>query len=917
MQFIFHTLKLLIYGKVVLCSCFVKLCKMQSGCEMEENSLSTANSEYKKFLSLNSHKFSGYEIKLSKLILENFSKIDSTSNARGNRGKLIAKLIEQQGDEVSEEINFDKTTIDNMDEEISRLSSITIENFRGFSDKNIFEFKNPYTFVYGPNGTGKSSLCEALEYSLLGTIDEAQNKRIEVTEYIKNVYSKKGQPPLLMGINRLNEDVSIIPNSRKYGFCFIERNRIEGFARIAANTRQSQQQRLAILFGLESFNSFVTNFNETIDTYLDCRGKKSEELAQKEKQIAAHKTEIEQIALKKDSIKKQEKELLDSYPGVEKVEHLKRKISSDGPDLGFIQQNNKEIAELSTLKYREDPGIDRIQVLNEDIRKNIDKYNLLQEQIKKYKADLSLKDLYNSILKYREVYINNCPACESELYIDNRLMVPKDPFLNAEKGIEELTQVISLEESIEKLESQIHSMIQSLTNQFPQIVSIAESIDFADCEVIKALNDGLIKCDRKIENILDTVETLCYHNKTIIRLKDELVEYNGKVREVESKIDTLRKKNSEYEKTLSSISDISAKYKSVVESERISSDAIESFNKENEELIKQVQEEKLVVERNQKYSEAYKSFKTKLEEYNDALPASLVKDLSKNTMKFYNLINRNDYEYDLLENIYLPQNAGEKMKITFRDGNECDALHVLSEGHLRCLGLAILLAKNVGDKLPFIIFDDVVNAIDDEHRRGIIATLFEDSQISKKQLIITTHGEEFVKDLENNIPIKEYPNKVTRIDLLKFEELNKITVKLNLPRNYLVIAQNRLIENQYRDCLANCRRALENILYRLWKKMAKKYNVQVSVQLRTPESKPDIMTTAKALNKIIRKQTNGEFSEVFPLLEELVGEKYKHSIEWNYLNKGTHDEERDSEFDRSVVRDILSLLESIDDKVMQ
>jgi hypothetical protein len=70
----------------------------------------------------------------------------------------------------------------------------------------------------------------------------------------------------------------------------------------------------------------------------------------------------------------------------------------------------------------------------------------------------------------------------------------------------------------------------------------------------------------------------------------------------------------------------------------------------------------------------------------------------------------------------------------------------------------------------------------------------------------------------------------------------------------------------------------------------------VSVQLRTPESKPDLMGTAQALNKIIKKQTNDEFLEIVPLLEELIGDKYKHRTEWNYLNKGTNDEERNSEF---------------------
>ena len=61
-----------------------------------------------------------------------------------------------------------------------RISKLTYSISGGFSDEQTFEFKNPYTFVYGPNGTGKSSLCEALEYGLLGSIHEAESKRIAV-----------------------------------------------------------------------------------------------------------------------------------------------------------------------------------------------------------------------------------------------------------------------------------------------------------------------------------------------------------------------------------------------------------------------------------------------------------------------------------------------------------------------------------------------------------------------------------------------------------------------------------------------------------------------------------------------------------------------------------------------------------------
>ncbi len=178
---------------------------------------------------------------------------------------------------------------------------------------------------------------------------------------------------------------------------------------------------------------------------------------------------------------------------------------------------------------------------------------------------------------------------------------------------------------------------------------------------------------------------------------------------------------------------------------------------------------------------------------------------------------------------------------------------MLSEGHLRCLGLSILLAKNVQEGLPFVIFDDVVNAIDDEHRRGIVETIMEDACINAKQLIITTHGEEFVKQLENTISVKEYPTKVTRIDFLESMGPKKITIKMDLPRNYLVVARRRLNEGQVRESLANGRRAFENLLNTLWKRLgSKKYSIQLSVTMRRPGEKPELQSVALINNLSLR-----------------------------------------------------------------
>ena len=68
-------------------------------------------------------------------------------------------------------------------------------------------------------------------------------------------------------------------------------------------------------------------------------------------------------------------------------------------------------------------------------------------------------------------------------------------------------------------------------------------------------------------------------------------------------------------------------------------------------------------------------------------------DLSEKVKDYYNLINEDDAGFELIEELKLPVAASEKIIIKMEDGIEQDALQILSEGHVRILGLSILLAK--------------------------------------------------------------------------------------------------------------------------------------------------------------------------------------------------------------------------------
>ncbi|NPT58679.1 AAA family ATPase [Paraburkholderia elongata] len=868
--------------------------------------------EFKRFVGGKWASFSEYEKKLAKLILDNFAKVESAGSAAGNRGKLIAKLINDAGESASMELNIEVDTPTSEHGKVTRLSQIKVKNFRGFSNEQTLAFKNLYTFIYGPNGTGKSSLCEALEYGLLGSIHEADAKRIELASYIKNSITKKSDLPVLSGVTHDGKDVVVSADQKSYEFCFIEKNRIEGFARVAATTAQAQQTRLASLFGLEDFNLFCTQFNENFDKYLDCTGKKAKELADKEKQISGQKAILLQIPAKEADVKKRQDAILSLFLNYKTLDEIKEHISGGDSVDGLVKKNNAEIARLSSLKLVVDPGIETIATETNRLIQLLNEGREARRFVMAYKDQLSLGDLYSAILDNSERYQNKCPACESTLYENGALQVPLDPYQNASTKLIEFDLAIKKEARVSEISNLLRETWTPVSLKIANILPAARSIDFDRSGDIEALSNVAesVQDAKSLEAALNlTFEKL----GLLASLKTAIETFNKNIEKTKSAVLKLEEQNRTLGKHLEEIVAISAIAKENATSVASANSVIEKFKAENEQLIAQVESEKPTISRNLKYNFAYESFREKLIHYNSNLPLSLAADLNEKTLKFYNAINRHDHESDRLTSVALPTSTGKKIEIEFEGGEKCDALQILSEGHIRCLGLAILLSKIVRDNLPFLIFDDVVNSIDDEHRSGIVELILGDDEIKNRQLIITTHGEDFVKRLENSVPKAVYAKTVSRIDFLVPIDSKKIVVKLDSPRHYLVIAEQSFVDGKARDCLSYVRKAFEELLNRLWKKIgSKSYTAQIQVAMRGPGGSPDLMSVARGLYGFLGKKEVTVFKDVVPLLETMLGMENRYPIEWSYLNKGTHEEDKSEEFDSVIVKDMLALVIEMD-----
>jgi ABC-type Mn2+/Zn2+ transport system ATPase subunit len=819
------------------------------------------------------------ELKLASLILSNFSDVESKSSAGGARANKLSVLIIKDGKSVIPYVVSEVETALNKPK-IKTLKKLSVKGFRGFNEKEEFDLSKKFTFIYGLNGTGKSSFCEALEYSLTGKINEASSKRFDSDQYVNNKSSLNSEVSLIVEY----DDGNLVPAIQApldNEFIFVERNRIEAFARVSSFAPQGQQQRLSALFGLEEFNSFCRGFNKTIENKLPIVPYKEKELKVKEREVEKSKLIIEN---KKYEIKEYEKRknlLLSKYPHKKLISEVLSLLGDN--DLGLIAKKKDEIEKLSQILLR---PIDKIEAVLNSLMvfpELISAFSNLSDEVKKYKNEINFVDLYSAINSMSSNHIDCCPACDTPM-----LHVTTNPFDKANRQLKLLEVISAKQKYLQENERTLSNSLIKLSSElkiFGIVCTLTHYNFVSSYELIKSeLEKKIVECNK----------------------------WNDENREVFTKVLSYKEELKAIESHYRECSTISELYKVAYKEKSRAEKVISEFNSSNKDLIDGVEEEKQEISYYLKYSAAYESFVEKLKYYSETLPVKLSKSLENQVVGLYNAINKHPFDHEVLKSINLPTKPNDGIKIEYLDGTKEDALRVLSEGHLRCLGLSILLAKNIHDNHSVIIFDDVVNAIDDEHRAGIINELFSNILLSEKQMILTTHGEDFIKRLENQLISKGLNKKLARYDFVRNRESREVLIEPNINRHYLVKAKNNFEKGLIKDGLMECRRSLEELAPRLWRKMKSEgLDPALTVKLRAPSAAPDLYNLIDGLigyiEEIEKKPGIRNFSIHRQCLMQMKDFSKKNQITWILLNKGTHEEDRVEEFDENQAEKLFKL----------
>jgi len=290
--------------------------------------------------------------KLANLVLTNMEQLIPLGTNQGQRIRSIVTLAQTNWSTLGVEIQPIPKDVAEQGSSITQLTSLSVGPFRGFARPEHFDLSSRLVLIYGPNGTGKSSFCEALEYGLLGNVAEAESKRFrDQREYLKNAYVNDFSAPNILGLNDQGDEFPIVAKEEFYRFCFVEKNRIDSFSKIAAQAPAKQTELISTLFGLDLFNEFVRKFTTEIDPrYIDLVGEKSTLLAQKSKALEGSRQQIENANVELQKLDIEEQEIASQYREDCNYNQMVIELSGAGQTVGLIKRIEAETQEPLATK---------------------------------------------------------------------------------------------------------------------------------------------------------------------------------------------------------------------------------------------------------------------------------------------------------------------------------------------------------------------------------------------------------------------------------------------------------------------------------------------------------------------------------------------------------------------------------------
>lgn len=606
-----------------------------------------------------------------------------------------------------------------------KIKAINIHAFRGIPDLEL-ELNEKSLLLRGENGTGKSSIVDAIEFFFTGKISHLEGVQglslrhhaphVNFTPEDVNIEMKFN--PTNISLNRTFTTLPSIPEQLKDYFQITQKGtfilrRLQILAFIMSKPAD-RFRAIGSIIGIEQLDEIELGMVRLRD---DLKGEiysKNEEIDRllKELSIIIGKditTTENVLPALNEKLKEAKLPLIDSFENVDKhaKEMLKTVRKADSIDQFRVLNDILEGIKIAPV---DEKAVNELNSLNNKIKQ------LLQENIR---LQLSVVDLLESGRKVIDIEaMDFCPLCEQKIdrssllvRIDGRLRTLRDL---SDKASEIRTLAVPVINNLEEVKNTLKitlSKIKHIPKLADEKDKMEDKITFLDEFVPEVIAAKDLKNEISVQ--------------IFIQQKNEIDELWG----------SISKKCGQLRNDIG-ITEQEQKVISVVR------------------LIEQTKSKSIDISRvkyelrsyQNQYELAEKIFST-FSEVKKAKIQGIYDSIQEDIQNFYLTLHPKDPHKNIELTVALGRRASTELKIeSFGRGGE-DPRALTSEGHLDSLGLCIFLAfvKKFNEGCTLVVLDDVVSTVDAKHRENICKLLFE--EFKDKQLIITTHDEVWYKQL--------------------------------------------------------------------------------------------------------------------------------------------------------------------------
>lgn len=617
----------------------------------------------------------------------------------------------------------------------TKIKSISIAGIRGIKDSITLPLNEKSVLLYGDNGTGKSSISDAIEWFYTDKVSHLSGSEIDLKDALRNSYQQNSDTASIkISFNRnvidaskslyikrgklISELVNSSNDFEEYYSASQSENLLLRYQFLRDFIDQTKGDKLKYLSDIIGFSE-VTKTKDVLRKAFnsiksEIKTQNFEAQINNEKQTLIAK--IGAAVSQENNLFEKINEIIEplktgitvsSIEDIDKVlNHIKKPANTKQiTELQFLENTNKA---LSTLKSE-------ISFIDEEYQKYFLEFNIIAEDVQSI-----MQTFLAELLKSGETVISkkyhkedNCPLCLQEKNLEELKTDLQRRLKEIEQSSKKKVTFDTSKKSVSDIITERLKRLELTSNNSLLNEQENESIKKAISNLITKLTEYQKASNEKVTsgNKLPTNDTLLL-TEGDFNIQEQI---NARFESIQTAI-----KN---DKSTELYSNISAAKDAFLK--------IKRFEKDKSKLEHQKNSLELI------YNEFVKRQKEGLE--------SFINTFSSYINDFYQYMNPDEQFHEIRIITIGEEDELNGITIEYKYNNEwvSPPQKYFSESHLNCFGISFFLASVIAfnKENKFIVLDDVISSFDSTHRKRFADLLFE--KFSDYQFILLTHEAEW------------------------------------------------------------------------------------------------------------------------------------------------------------------------------